>query len=286
MSIAGFRRRLFQNALDTQHPIRSLLRWPYWLMKCRAGKPVTVWFKTGDIRMSLVPRLHSFGTTSIFIKRDSYEPELLAIRPLVKPDSVALDIGGSFGIFTLFMAYYVGSEGRIHTFEPGRFSFDQLKANVALNPKLDNITLHNLAATDAPATLTLFHIGDSPVNFSIGASVESPDAEQVQASRVDTTVPAEHQPRISFIKIDVEGYEMAALEGARKIIELTHPVIMFEVAASALARQSKTPADIYAYLASYGYRFWTFENGGFRPVTGTPEGNIFASITDLEAIVV
>jgi FkbM family methyltransferase len=280
MNIQGWRRRFWQNAIDPQRPIASLARWPAWLLACAIKRPTVARFATGDLKMRLVPRLHSFGSTSIYIKRDYYEPELLAVGRLIAPGSVVLDIGGSFGIFALFMAHFVGPKGKVHSFEPGRFSFEQITANVALNGLGERIVVHRAAASDRAETLRLFHIGDAPVTFSVGG-VEGMAAEEVPAERVAEAIPPADAAKVSFIKIDVEGYELAALEGARPILEARHPAIMFEVSADALARQGQTPAEMFAYLASYGYRFWLLEGGKFVPQLGPCEGNIFASIDDL-----
>ena len=239
-------------------------------------------FATGGLKMRLVPRLHSFGSTSIYIKRDHYEPELLAVGRLIAPGSVVLDIGGSFGIFALFMAHVAGPRGKVHSFEPGRFSFEQITANVALNGLAQQIAVHRVAASDRAATMQLFHVGNAPVTFSVGGG-EGIAAEDVPAVRVADQVPPDEAARVSFIKIDVEGYEIAALEGARAILEARHPAIMFEVSGQALARQGQVPADVFAYLAAYGYRFWVLEHGRFVPQDQPCEGNIFAAIDDLAA---
>lgn len=279
MNLATWRGRFWQNAIDPQRPIASMARW---LLACAIKRPMVARFATGGLKMRLVPKLHSFGSTSIYIKRDHYEPELFAVGRLIQPGSVVLDIGGSFGIFALFMAHFSGAKGKVHSFEPGRFSFEQISANVALNGLGERIAVHRVAASDQPGILRLFHIGDAPVTFSVGGH-EGVAAEEVPAVRVADQIPAEDAAQVSFIKIDVEGYEIAALEGARPILEASHPAIMFEVSTDALARQGQSPTDAFAYLASYGYRFWMLEKGRFVPQEGPCEGNVFAAIEDLSA---
>lgn len=282
MNLAAWRRRFWQNAIDPDRPLASLARWPAWLLACLVKRPTTAQFATGGLKMQLVPRLHSFGSTSIYIKRDHYEPELLAVGRLIEPGSVVLDIGGSFGIFALFMAHFAGPKGLVHSFEPGRFSHQQIMTNIALNAMEDRVTIHRAAASDRPDTLRLFHVGNAPVTFSVGGGAGM-EAEEVPAVRVaDALVPAD-AARVGFIKIDVEGYEIAALEGARPILEARHPPIMFEVSADALARQGQTPDDVFAYLGAYGYRFWVLEGGRFRSQHAPCEGNIFAAVQDLSA---
>jgi FkbM family methyltransferase len=283
MDIAFWWRRFLKHGVDPQAPVRSLLRAPRWLFACAFGIPQIARFRTGGLKMRLAPRLRNFGSTTIYMKRDRYEPELLAVERLIEPGSVVLDIGGSFGIFSLFMAHFAGPDGTVHTFEPGQFSFAQLSANVAMNPVASRIVLHNVAASDTPAPLRLFHVGDAPVTFSVGGA-EGIAAEEVQAVRIGEHIPAPDAARVSFIKIDVEGYEIAALEGARSILEACHPAIMFEVSADALRRQNQTPADVFSYLAGYGYSFWLLKEDRFVPQSDPCEGNIFAAVRDLTAV--
>ncbi|MFM5953548.1 MAG: FkbM family methyltransferase [Novosphingobium sp.] len=282
MNLAAWRRRFWQNAIDPDRPLSSLARWPAWLLACAVGRPTVARFSTGGLKMQLVPRLHSFGSTSIFIKRDYYEPELLAVGRLIERGSVVLDIGGSFGIFALFMAHFTGPNGLVHSFEPGSFSHQQILANVALNAVGKRITVHRAAASDRPDRLRLFHVGNAPVTFSVGGGAGI-EAEEVPAVRIADALAPEDAARVGFIKIDVEGYEIAALEGARPILEARHPPIMFEVSADALARQGQTPDDVFAYLGAYGYRFWVLEGGRFRSQDAPCEGNIFAAVQDLSA---
>lgn len=283
MALSGLIQRVSKSAIDTRHPLRSLARWPAWAVACALRRPVVARFATGGLRMRLTPRLHSFGTTALFIRRDEYEPELRAAARLVPPGSVAIDIGGSYGVFALFLAHYAGPDGRVHSFEPGRFSFAQLSANVALNGFEGRIALHNAAAGDHAGTLRLYHLAESPVNFSVGG-VAGVAFEEVPAVRIDEVVPAAEWPRVRFIKVDVEGFEMAALAGAAAIIAAAQPVIMFEVSAAALARQGQSPADVYAFLAGLGYRFFVLDRAGrFAAVTDPIEGNIFAAMRDLSA---
>ncbi|MFM5924089.1 MAG: FkbM family methyltransferase [Novosphingobium sp.] len=282
MGIAFWWRRFLKHGVDPQAPLHSLLRAPRWLLACALGMPQVVHFQTGGLKMRLAPKLRNFGSTSIYMKRDHYEPELLAVERLIEAGSVVLDIGGSFGIFSLFMAHFAGPTGRVHTFEPGQFSFVQLQGNVAMNTISDRIVLHNAAASDRPAMLQLFHIGDAPVTFSVGGA-DGIAAEEVPAVRIADHLPAADAARVSFIKIDVEGYEIAALEGARPILEGRKPAIMFEVSVDALRRQDQTPADVFAYLAAFGYSFWMLKDGRFVAQDEPCEGNVFAAARDLSA---
>lgn len=275
MTLGGWKQRALQNAVDRDRPIASLLRWPRWLFACATRRPAVVRFATGGLRMRLLPRLTGFGSTSLYIKRDAYEPELRLIARFIRPGDVVIDIGASFGVFALFMAHRVGPGGIVHAFEPGRFSHEQLLSNLAMNAAGERVIVHKVAASDAPDQLKLYHVGGAPVTFSVGS--DGGTSEDVPAARVDAVVPAADQARVTFIKIDVEGYERVALEGARAILETARPVIMFEVSASALRRSDLTPAGMYRYLATFGYAFHRFTHDGtLVPVAEGTEGNIIA----------
>lgn len=72
------------------------------------------------------------------------------------------------------------------------------------------------------------------------------DLIQVPCRRLDDLVPADR--RIGFIKIDVEGAEVAAFRGARRILSEDRPTILFECATSCLAGFDQVPADMFASL--------------------------------------
>src|SRR3979411_2156168 len=59
-----------------------------------------------------------------------------ALRNLVPPASLVLDIGANIGAHTLHLAQLVGPNGRVIAFEPTEFAFRKLSRNLELNPRL------------------------------------------------------------------------------------------------------------------------------------------------------
>jgi FkbM family methyltransferase len=59
-----------------------------------------------------------------------------ALRRLVSPGSLVLDIGANIGTHTLHLAELVGPNGRVIAFEPTDFAFRKLGRNLKLNPQL------------------------------------------------------------------------------------------------------------------------------------------------------
>ena len=60
----------------------------------------------------------------------------VALRKLVSPASLVLDIGANIGAHTLHLAQLVGPNGRVMAFEPTDFAFRKLSRNLELNPSL------------------------------------------------------------------------------------------------------------------------------------------------------
>ena len=62
---------------------------------------------------------------------------------------------------------------------------------------------------------------------------------------------------IRLIKIDVEGFEMKVLRGMRKTLETVQPILIVEINAGMLAYQENSPAELFLFLTSLGYRILT-----------------------------
>jgi hypothetical protein len=76
--------------------------------------------------------------------------------------------------------------------------------------------------------------------------------ELVQVARLDDIY--RDQP-VTFIKIDIEGYELPALIGATRILSQDRPVIQFELQPGAATRGGLREFGVWDYLESLGYKF-------------------------------
>ena len=67
-------------------------------------------------------------------------------RGLIRPGSVAFDLGCNSGSITMPMAVQAGPEGRVHAFDPYPWNAAATRASARLN-RLDNVIVH---AADPP----------------------------------------------------------------------------------------------------------------------------------------
>ena len=65
----------------------------------------------------------------------------------------------------------------------------------------------------------------------------------------------------SFIKIDVEGYELKVLQGAEKLLRKFRPILCIEINEPALADYGASREAIYAFLAGLNYRVEVLPEG-------------------------
>lgn len=134
-------------------------------------------------------------------------------------DAVVLDVGGNIGLTALLLAGLC-PDGEVHAFEALPRNAGYLRQNVRLNEQR-NCTVVEAAVGDT--------IGRAAVSGSGSAAQVAPDASgDVPLTTLDSYAGQRGMTRLDFIKIDVEGYEPAVLEGAAGLIERFRPPILME----------------------------------------------------------
>ena len=167
-------------------------------------------------------RLGAFRTT---------EPEYDLLEGLVCAGDWVLDIGANVGHYTCKLSALVGSECRVLAFEPIPQTFELLSANSLLFP-FRNVTLFNTAVSDRPkaAPMVVPPSGNGRPNFYQAQLVDGQaaltgDHYCVFACSVDS-LDIPH--RVSLVKIDTEGHELAAIKGMLQLLARDHPVLIVE----------------------------------------------------------
>lgn len=177
---------------------------------------------------------------------DGAEPGLHLIgRKLLKPDAVAMDVGANIGVTTLMLSQCV-PRGHVHAFEPSASVFPVLRANVAAN-NLSNVSCHNLSVTDISGEVRFAE------NHAWGHM--APEGSPTSATSIDDFVRSAVVERLSLIKIDVEGFERAVIEGAATTLARFKPAIYLEFNSWCLIAHSRqNPLEFLEWLVrSFGY---------------------------------
>ena len=147
-----------------------------------------------------------------------YEPSVCAyLRDGVRPGDVCLNVGAHVGLITLCLAEWSKPGGRVFAFEPNPRTRAILSDHVRRNAARDRVEVVGAAVADAAGTADFF-ADEAEGTSRLGA----PSPERARAhDRITVPVTtldvfcAERKLRPDWIVMDVEGYEVAALRGAR-----------------------------------------------------------------------
>ena len=189
--------------------------------------------------------------------------EHLLFEKLIEPGMQILDVGANIGLYTVMMAGLTGPSGRVFAFEPEPNLFSVLCENCAANGAL-NITPFQCAAGDVNGRATLqratFNSGDN----RLGSAKADAQPIEVEVARVDDILPAQ---TVQFIKIDVQGHEMAALSGMSKLIAQSPNLrVLFEFWPAGLRAVNSPPESLLDFFLSRGFEIYETKEGRLEPM--------------------
>lgn len=180
-----------------------------------------------------------------------YESEELALfRDLARalrsqrPQVTFYDVGSNVGTHSLFMS---GQVTQVHAFEPNPAMVDKLNAKIRLNA-LRNIALHPIGLADSDETRG-FYLPDHN-NTGVGSFVY--DAGQLRepislpVRKGDGYLNEQQLPRMDILKMDIQGYEVPALQGLHARLQADRPIIILEMCH--LTRQRWSEKEFVAAL--------------------------------------
>jgi FkbM family methyltransferase len=193
-----------------------------------------------------------------------YDPAALAhVSEFVRPDSVVLDVGASLGLWTVPLGVLAAARGaRVWAFEPNPANVPWIRGNVESNGLTDTVTIRDVGLGDRAERVTLvsaeYGVGNGLVAVDDGEESDKFTRMQVTIERLDDVeLPA----RVSFVKIDTEGYEAAFLRGATETIARDHPVIFGEFAPVWLRARGE---DLRGELGKLQYDVFALEGSRSR----------------------
>lgn len=206
------------------------------------------------------------------------------LRSLNLADRVVYEIGAFQGLLTLFFS----SRAReVIAYEPNPPSYRRVLQNLRLNGRT-NVRVRHMAVGNAAGSLTLLSdplmpggtSGDPTVAGQIQAS-GTVTAVEVPVVTLDADIESAHLPAPDFIKIDIEGMELTALQGMRETLARHRPDLYLEMHGATMAHKEASVRAIVAFLTEAGYpRLLHVESN--EPITmanatRAREGHLFAS---------
>jgi len=186
-----------------------------------------------------------FGVGFQILETAAFDPQevklavqLLAARRRHHGDGVlAIDCGANIGVHTIEWATAMTGWGSVLAIEAQERIYYALAGNIAINNCFNALALH-AAVSSEPGIMTI----PNP-NYMIASSFGSLELRQrannefigqtvnytENTAEIRKVALDEFQlPRVDFIKLDVEGMELEALEGAEKTIKSSRPILLVE----------------------------------------------------------
>jgi FkbM family methyltransferase len=186
-------------------------------------------------------------------------------RQWVKPGATVMDIGANIGAFSLPLLQRVGPQGTVISIEPTDYAFSKLIANAALNPDLASGLIAIQAGLDDGANpgAAKEYFSRWPLDGKRDGRHERHlgQPEAAKAARTMTLDALQQELReagraagpVSFVKLDVDGHELAVLKGGSAMFSKDRPALLIEIAPHV---QDEVPGrfeELLARIGSYGY---------------------------------
>lgn len=241
-----------------QHWIRRGLRTRLIRYFCRADGHTARSFERPFFGLTYSGDLQSHIDWHVFFFGAYERAELLFIEQLVTRLGIRtiLDVGANIGHHTLFFSRIADT---VEAFEPYPPVRDVLEERLAAN-HIANVRVHAFGLGASSAELEYFAPGAR--NAGTGSFVADHAADNNSPAGLLTVrrgdeVTRETGIKPDLIKLDVEGFERAALEGLRDTLREHRPVIVMEFSRD--TRQSMVSEEEFRALFPAGYRFFQIE---------------------------
>ena len=167
----------------------------------------------------------------------------------IDEDTIVLDIGANFGQLSVLLSKYKKNV-EVYSFEASKYIFEILKKNVQINNA--NVKLfHNLVGNETKQELFIKKLNISKFNTYGSNMIEkieirnenSLNIEKINSIKIDDIF---FDKKISFMKIDVQGYDLEVLKGSKNTIIKQQMPIIFEYEED--------------FAKDFNYTFKNFEN--------------------------
>ena len=196
-----------------------------------------------------------------------WEPVTMRLLEMLSRHKKAILIAGSHIGYTVLMSAKE-TTGVVVACEPVTYLHDRSKKNFDLNKEKTRITLVKNALGDKGGSVEIYvaNISSSVIPYSGGHT--DADKETVKMTTIDILAKETGHLHFDIIFLDIEGYELFALEGAKANLAHT-PDLILEVCPQVLAKSGQTKEALYNFLQKRGYSIYIIADNYESEATST-----------------
>ncbi len=183
----------------------------------------------------------------------------------LKEGDIAFDVGANLGWYSNLLAtQFEGIE--IHSFEPDPQNYELLQHNLKVN-QADGVITNQLGIGEHTETKQLHLYKKSNIGRHSMLEINEGPTIDVETVSFDDYMDAKglDYSRVSFLKIDIEGFEYFAFLGGKKFLEHV-PIIMAEFSPGYMREGGVEPAGLLDLLRSYDFRPYVINGLDLDPI--------------------
>lgn len=252
MPLIGTLGFILDHPLNRNDKRRALLRYLRWQIGSRVlpGRVIMEW--VGGTRVTVGPGDSGF-TQNIYCGLQDFA-DMAYLLHSVTPQDLFVDVGANIGAYTVLACGVKGARG--YCFEPIPSTFSRLAENVLINGLSDRVNCSNIGISDTEGQVR-FTSGKGPMNHVIALGEDVEDGVTVPVSTLDRILAGESP---SLLKIDVEGFETAVLDGAEAVLSnpSLHSIIV-ELNESGSSRYGFSEQTVLRKLNDFGFSLYAYD---------------------------
>jgi FkbM family methyltransferase len=240
---------LVRHPLTKSNKLSALVRFLKWQVGSRLipGEVIYHWVNSSKV----VARTGETGITGNIYYGLHEFPDMAFLLHVLREDDLFVDVGANVGSYTVLACSAIGAKGCC--FEPVPSTYARLMTNIKLNNLEDRVVSLNIALGNS----------SGEINFSSDLNCMNhviADDEKVQKKITVgiSTLDSELKTTPFLMKIDVEGYEMAMLEGADNTLGNEELCCVIMELSGIGHRYGYEDSKILSMMFDYGFRTYSY----------------------------
>lgn len=213
-------------------------------MLVRTGFCKLIIIKTNGYKLHYYPTAIS---SDLWQYPDSRKYEMC---PYIKAGQLIVDVGANIGTTAIPSSKAVGPNGKVFAFEAHPKTFHYLSKNIKLN-QLENFSLFNCALGEKNGFVNITNL-DADDQNKISKNQEEVSIEMATLDSFMRDID-----KIDLLKIDVEGYELFVLQGAKETLRKVQSIYI-EISETHFKKYGYSCREILKFLSKYNFQFFKF----------------------------